>query len=715
MRLTRPPAVAFILAVLVCPAAGQGTAPTTAQDVDTLLADARKLLDARKRVDARAAFDRALDAAKRLSLDLQQATALCGISEVLIRDTQDRAAREFALQCLAVAERLASPAAIGRANVLLNNAAELAGDWPEARLRAAKAIEAFESIGDRAGRAAATLQLLRAGNIDPAEGDRLNARAIDDARAGRSKSYEASAFHSWGDGLFSRGRYEEAYDKLQQAARLYDAMGDPVALGTVYNSLGRIYRAHGQLEEALRYQVMALELHQKAGEPLQLMQSLNAVAVVHGFLGHPKEAREFYERALEIAERSSSPRIQDFLRANIASQLSAQGEFARSAVVLQEIIARGVDSYPSVRHNQLAYALVKLGRLPEALAAAEKSLALCGNVPNDCIYGLRMRAWTRAALGDQAGGLADVTAALNRLEDIRKQLVPADFFKQQFHQTQEVAYSEAIALNLGQKQHERALETAELARSRAFVDLLASRGVGSGGSESVAGLRSAVTAPPATARDIAAAATRLGSTFLLYWVADDSVVTWVVTSDGHVRAHRVPVLRSRLDELVRATAPPTEAGNPATPSTKPAITTRGAQALSLQPLRTNPWRELYDLLVQPVRDGLPRARGALVTIVPHGPLLNLSFAALQDKSGRYFVEDYTLQYTPAASMLQLTSAADALAAGPVASSANTIPAIIGRMSDELPCRLGGWWMNDGLARRGPQESRTSRRWSHPMG
>src|SRR5262245_47337578 len=146
MRRTRSPAVAFLAALLVCPAAGQAPAPATAQDVDTVLADARKLLDGGKRADARAAFERALEGAKRLSLDLQQATALCGISEVLIRDTQARDAREFGLQCLSIAERLASPAGIGRAQLLLNNAAELAGDWPEARLRALKAIEAFESV-----------------------------------------------------------------------------------------------------------------------------------------------------------------------------------------------------------------------------------------------------------------------------------------------------------------------------------------------------------------------------------------------------------------------------------------------------------------------------------------------------------------------------------------------------------------------------------------
>ena len=84
------------------------------------------------------------------------------------------------------------------------------------------------------------------------------------------------------------------------------------------------------------------------------MQSLNAVAVVHGMLGHVKESREFYERALLIAERSSSPRIQDFLRANIARALNEEGEFSRAAAVLEAVIANGVDAYPAVRQTQLS-------------------------------------------------------------------------------------------------------------------------------------------------------------------------------------------------------------------------------------------------------------------------------------------------------------------------------------------------------------------------
>jgi CHAT domain-containing protein len=118
-------------------------------------------------------------------------------------------------------------------------------------------------------------------------------------------------------------------------------------------------------------------------------------------------------------------------------------------------------------------------------------------------------------------------------------------------------------------------------------------------------------------------------------VADDGVTAWVVSPDRNVRVQRVKVLRSKLDELVRATSGLTESGN----------------------VVASPWRALYDLLIEPVRKTLPPTRGSLITIVPHGPLVGLSFAALQDARGRYLLEDYALHYAPAASVLRFTSAA----------------------------------------------------------
>jgi Tfp pilus assembly protein PilF len=79
------------------------------------------------------------------------------------------------------------------------------------------------------------------------------------------------------------------------------------------------------------------------------MQSLNAVATVYQRVDDLRNAGTYYERALAIAEKSSSPRVQDLIRANLASLLIAQGQFSRAATVLEQVLANGVDAYPSRR------------------------------------------------------------------------------------------------------------------------------------------------------------------------------------------------------------------------------------------------------------------------------------------------------------------------------------------------------------------------------
>jgi CHAT domain-containing protein len=677
--------------------------PVTAQDVDALLSEAHKLLRSYKFDDARMAFERTLEAAERLALEPQQAAALCGAGQALAERSQPKEAHAYGLRCLARYERLSSPRGIGEANTLLGFAAESLGNAAEAETHARRAIEAFDTAGDLRGRGRATVNLIRVGRMDVAEKDRLLARAIDDTRTAGDPGGEASALHLWGDNLFASGRYEDAFEKLEHAARLYEKAGAPAALGTVFNSLGRVYRAHGQLAEALRLQQKALALHETVGNPLLLVQSLNAVAVVHGFLGHLKESRDTYERALAIAEKSSPMWVQDFLRANIAALLSDLGEFSRAAGIFEEVIARNPQSYPSVRQTQLSGVRRSLGQTREALAAAERAVSLCGTAVTDCIAALRGRAQAHAAAGDRAAALADINLALGRIEDVRKQLVPADFFKQEFHRARERVYSEAIALNLAEHQDARALETAELARSRAFLDLLAARtGApaesslvlrGSQAAPSPADLRSSVAAQPAVMSDVAAAARRLGSTFLLYWVADDAVVTWVITPEGRVQSRRTGVLRSKLDELIRATSPLAESD-------------KGTAALTI-----GAWRQLYDLLVHPVRGALPKAPGSLVTIVPHGPLQSLSFAALRDARGRYLLEDYTIHYAPSASIFQFTASMKKPAGreGGVLLVADPVLPTRSRLDAPLPRLPGARTEADAIARLLPRSRVTALR------
>jgi CHAT domain-containing protein len=618
----------------------------TAGEVDRDLLAAERLLQQQKADEAKAAFAAIIEPARRLALDEQEAAAHCGVGEAWSLKTDYLRAQESLQQCLAIYERLLIDDGIGRANAALSQAAEISGRYAEAAALADRAMTAYEASGNLRGRSIATLQRLKLRDVSFADRQKLYERVVDDARRLGDPRIEGQALHSWGDRLFLENRFEEALVKLTGAADVLHAAGLFGLEGTVFNSVGRVYRAHGRLDEALRFQRQALDVHQKHGTRFELMQSHNAVAAVHQMLGHLASARGHYEQALALAEQSSSPRIQDFLRANIAGLLLDEDQFAKGARALEEVIARGIDPYPSTRRSQLSFAYLKLGRPQDALASADRALDGCGTERAECVSALDHRAAAHAALKDNDRALADVRAALSMIEGLRAKLVPTDFLKQNFHQRQQDVYSRAIAIGLGQHQARESLETAEMARSRAFLDLLAARDVhlddrpleptltfrGAPAPNPTGELQSPVLARPANAADLTAIASRLRSTLVVYWVADDELFVWVVNRDGRVASRRVNVSRPRLTELV-------------------AGTTRFQRQMPAQP-----WRDLYDVLIAPIRELLPRARGSLLTIVPHGSLLNLSFAALQNRGGRYLLEDYTLHYAPAGAVLQFTGA-----------------------------------------------------------
>jgi CHAT domain-containing protein len=62
-------------------------------------------------------------------------------------------------------------------------------------------------------------------------------------------------------------------------------------------------------------------------------------------------------------------------------------------------------------------------------------------------------------------------------------------------------------------------------------------------------------------------------------------------------------------------------------------------------------------LIAPIRHLLPARTGSRLTIVPHGPLFAVSFAALLQPSGTYLIETYDLHYVPAIATLAGSSPA----------------------------------------------------------
>src|SRR5207244_11075070 len=128
-----------------------------------------------------------------------------------------------------------------------------------------------------------------------------------------------------------------------------------------------------------------------------------------------------------------------------------QGDYQKAAELLEQVLARGLDSYPVVRYNALSSAHLRLGRRDEALAMAQKALERCTSKDIDCAEAWDERAWAYGSFGKYDEATADTRSALAELEELRARLVPNDALKQQFATALEHLYSHAVALQMQQR------------------------------------------------------------------------------------------------------------------------------------------------------------------------------------------------------------------------------------------------------------------------
>jgi len=622
-------------------------------------------------------------------------------------------------RALELFESAQSPGGVARAHQHLGAVLVYMGKRSEGVNLYRKALTEFEALHDVASEALVLQNLSLVDTLPSAEREADLNEGLKLARQLGNKGLEGRFLHSIGDGLFSRGEYAQAIEKLREAAAACEEAGDHDELSTVWTSLGRLYRAHGAYEEAVAAYKQGYSIQQASGDKFGMIQSLNAMAISYGQAGQESVARDTYERALELARASGSPRVLAFMAGNVGCTYSDNPKTAQRAIdLLQESLSLDPASiWKANRYLCLSGAYQSLRQPDAALETAEKGVEISQQTTDLDIrcQALKKRSDVYLDLEKYPQALSDIQEAIGLLEQLRTKLVPADFLKQGYVTVTQEYFAAAVDLHERLGQHQEAMVVAEQARARAFLDLLATRSSGkeASGQADTAGtnpssdsvtataaatkgkvsgtpvaiatrgsnplqltsgpgalvISSAASVAPPDFNEMVAVAKRLNSTLLSFWVSPEETFVWLLKPDGTLRSERIAVSSERIAKLIRATSyggdePPPQTTVTASASAKSPMRTsvmRGAQALKLRgggelmlsAHKSDSWRELYKILIEPVHDSLP-TRGSHLTIVPYGPLFLLSFAALQDAQGHYLVENYALNYAPSLGVLRLT-------------------------------------------------------------
>lgn len=675
--LRRRVARGLILAIFVCawlvpcagPLWGSGQSARSDQPPQTLT-DAFSRVRAGDSQGARPLFERALAEARQQGLARWEAEAHRGLAMVLYQERRwDDCLGEMAT-ALELFEEVGDRAKAALVAEAMGNLALERGARSAATDHYRRAIRHAAAVGDNRAQASSSYNLCLA--LEPSSGtDRDVAEGLRLAEETGATRLAGQIHHCLGDRAFLQGRFRDAWLELQTSTALLEASGDEgrLPLARAWVSLGRLHRVHGRLEAAIGHYERALAVQEQAGDLLAAAQSHNAIAVARDLQGRTADAKAAFERALDRARRSGDLASTTFQTVNLGRWLIRSGEAARGVSMLEALAGSPAIADRENYHSALASGFLALDQYRRA--EQEASAALDAAVDADRrVQGLSLRARARRAVGESDLALADAREAVARIEQLRTGVVPNDTMKLMFGAAYADTFSLAIGLLAERGLHSESLAVAEQGRARALADILASRDLSGirgadpagspgpsraeppvrGATAVAASLdpgaepRQSVAVPALSAADLVVLAQRLRSTVVAYWVAADDIFIWTVRADGVIAGARTHVTRARVQRLVRSVW--------ALPSSQ----LRGATDLDTPATL----RELYRLLIQPIEGNLPGNRGTLLTIVPHGPLFGLSFAALRDRAGRYLVERYALHYGASGAVIdQATQVTDA--------------------------------------------------------
>lgn len=592
---------------------------------------------------AGACFQRALARALHTADAPAEAESRRGLGRTLYRQGYLKEAEEELETARTLFEAAGNALGAARTRSHLGSVALQAGERARARALYDEARAALETLGPAAE---ADLALVLY-NLVYLETDEQTLRRLADdglrlARRAGDRATEGRFVQMQGDEAAQAGDYAGARVLHQRALRLFEASRSRSLTARVLVSASRLALAQGDAAEALGLSRRALVIQRATGDARGQALSLDYLAIASGRLGRHRQALGYLAEASRLARQRGDDGLVDILAVRTAEAHLRMGAYARAVASVRAGLRPSLDpaNAPDA-YDLLARALLGLARDAEALSAAERAVALAREKALPLFGPLETRARARERTGDVPGALADVREAIDVVERTRARLVPTDFLKQGFGERHQALFARAIDLQARSGLPEEALATAEQARARAFQDLLATRAAGADGDAQDSSRHA--TAP--SVAEIAASAQRLGSTVVSYWVGAEATLVWTLDGAGVLHVVRVPVGADRIARLVSAA------------SAGPRASIERGAASAVPPAEIAPAaarRTLYRLLVAPIEPWLPAADG-LLTIVPHGPLFRLSFAALRDRHGRYLVERYAMHYVPAAGVLRFSA------------------------------------------------------------
>lgn len=557
----------------------------------------------------------------------------------LFRSRQPRRARAELDHALEIYRKHKDHDSAGDALVQLSQVVRQTGRRAVAESMLEEAVEEFRLAGSPAGQARAYSVLIEFEPDAAIRASRLK-NALEAARATGDERITGLVLRADAEASFRSGDYRTAQARYEEAATRFERAGEQRLLASVLEGFAKIAGVHGHCDTGREQLFKAMRLYQQVKDSPGEMETLLSLSHCAELTGQPKQAVEYAEQGAAVAQRTGNRRHINRANGRLATAYFEASDLRRGVELTRRVLDSGGRVGSAVQSHAGA-AHVRLGEPEKAIEYLSRAVEIesRGSRVHDETFSRTWRARAWAAMAKWNAALADTQAALRLVEDIRTRTVPTDYMKRGYAERIQDLYHLAVECYERLGRHREAFMAAEHGRSRAFLDLLATRDAGDDSAPlpkllDPAGepmLRSALSAEPASFEQVVETTRRLNSTVLAYWVSPKVLYAWTVDQAGEVRSARLDTGAPALEQLVRGLWRAPESGD------------------------KRAWRELHRLLIQPVRGWLPESGGRRLTVIPHGRLHQVPFAGLLAPDGRYLAESFALHAVPCAALLTHTA------------------------------------------------------------
>ena len=265
------------------------------------------------------------------------------------------------------------------------------------------------------------------------EAGALYRELLDDARSEERPAMEVAALNRLaGVATLGEWQLEQAADYLERSRAIAAAQDDTVGLVEIAFMLSRVLYMSLDREAAVAHAERALALARQTGDDELVARSLNYLAYAR--FGLPStlsqieadaaEARSLFARLGNRALEADSLAMVAHAQVHLGRPYEGLENGRRAQAIVREI----ENSWGRVNISfHLAFALLEIGRLQEALAAAEEGISVARRHGHDTLLAnaLSVRGIVRRALGELGGARDDHKAAQERFSELPFALVPA--------------------------------------------------------------------------------------------------------------------------------------------------------------------------------------------------------------------------------------------------------------------------------------------------